>query len=254
VILVAEPIIKIPNKLPELPKINLRDIFNPPDDINDLNSRLDTVAFGANHISFLDAMLADLSDSGMGFIPIFGDLFQTPRVANALMGGTGGLKYDKQVINMDDVAKIPLKGPKVALQGLDMVIGIIPGIGDIADIFTVPNMASFVGDKAVEQKDGLMEYIGEFPLPNEEMFKRVIANLNNPQGAIQDIQRQLKELPNSLSNDLKEKISRYPREFSQDMQRQIQEYMPAGVSVPGKGMTIKPYTEKMYDISDELDK
>lgn len=241
----AQPIIKIPQKLPELPKVSLKALFNPPDDINSLSQRMDGIAFGANHKTFFDAMLADLTDAGMGFIPIFGDLLQTPRVADAL------LTQDHKS-NVDKYAKIPLKGPKVALQGLDTIIGIVPGIGDIADVFTIPNMVSFIGDKGIEQKDGLMEYIGEFPIPNEDMFKRIIANINNPQGAIKEVQRQLRELPNNISNDLKDKISRYPREFSQDMQRQIQEYMPAGVSVPSHGMTIKPYTEKTYEISDEI--
>lgn len=119
--------------MPQFPQLKMEEIFSPPKTVNDLMERTDQLFFGSTGKTLFDAVNADMVDNIVGLVPFLGDLFELPRVSDALK------KSEDQY-----------RGPKTLLFGLDTVIGIVPFIGDAADILLPANTISFLGDRVIK--------------------------------------------------------------------------------------------------------
>jgi hypothetical protein len=106
-----------------------RDIFNPPDNAAAMKQRMDQIAFGANQQTLFDAVLADTLDVAESCIPIVGSLFELPRIADAA------------------AEEGENKGPKMALYGVDTLVGMVPVLGPVLDFLLPANQIAFLGEK-----------------------------------------------------------------------------------------------------------
>ena len=126
--------------------LKVPEIINPPrfavelkDSFDQFMDSLQDIVTTTDHKTLFDAILADIFD----FIPILGDVANEERVADAMR-----------------------RGDKVALkaQTIDLFLGVIPIIGDIADFITPTNTLLYL------RKIGMIEWDPPLP-PIPNIFK-----------------------------------------------------------------------------------
>jgi len=143
----AEYILKSPQELmeqfredlknPPKPKEVLEDIFpRPPEDPkkvpDDLARRINDILFASHQDTLLEAITADVIDAIVGILPGL-DLLGITRVSDSMARGGKG----KQLRTM--------------IYSADVVIGILPVLGDVADALYPANTMVFIGDKLAEK-------------------------------------------------------------------------------------------------------
>lgn len=97
----------------------------------------------SEHDSLGEALLADIVD----VIPVVGDLANAARVSDSMQ------REDEN------------KDIRTAMQFIDAVVGVIPGIGDIADVLTPTNTLYYIGSKILPPPEKLLPKVPLPPLP-----------------------------------------------------------------------------------------
>lgn len=93
------------------------ELIKPPRSPDEWIERAQDVIFSSEQVDLIDCIFADLVDS----IPIFGDITSGTRTAQ-LIAKPG-----------------PYQKERAAIQGIDTIIGIVPVIGDVIDLFFPAN-------------------------------------------------------------------------------------------------------------------
>jgi len=114
--------------------------------IKDLNDRAFRIASKAQQPTLGEAMLADALD----LVPLIGDGFNAARIADAQ--------------KIQDKAK---RQRHVTLQAVDFAVGMIPGVGDIADLFFPICTANYIADRLPDPLD----LLDKIPKPQDLLKK-----------------------------------------------------------------------------------
>lgn len=115
----------------------------PPREPEDVIRGIRRALLTSEHDSLAEAMLADLAD----VIPVVGDVANAARVSDSLER-----KDERRDI-------------RTAMQFIDAVVGVIPGIGDIADILTPTNTLYYIGSRILPPPEKFLPKIPLPPLP-----------------------------------------------------------------------------------------
>jgi hypothetical protein len=123
------------------------DLFKgPPRSPKEAIGRLTNIFAGGEQVDLVDAILADVSDA----IPFVGDLFSGVREA--------------QIISKPGVQN---REAKAIIQGIDALVGIVPIVGDVLDLFMPSQTINFLIDRGALPTPPDLPPLPELPRPEE---------------------------------------------------------------------------------------